>query len=165
MRNLRHFRLSVTGVLLSLIALALFSGCASAQTAESIPEPMPEPEKPAMPEKPVTPKLDDVIVTDKANGKTVSVKVGQRLFVRLPSNPSTGYEWSLDKTDEKLLAPDGETTFDVADANLEGAPTIQTLFFKAKGIGKVALELKYTRPWEKDKAPVKVYKITVNIVS
>ena len=68
------------------------------------------------------------------------------------------------KPTRKLLAPDGETTFDVADTNLEGAPTVQTLFFKAKSIGKVALELKYTRPWEKDTAPVKIYKITVNII-
>lgn len=158
MQNLRLFRFSAPGVLSPVIALALFSGCANAQTV------VPEPEKPAMPEKPVTPKLAGVIVTDKANGKIVSLKVGHYLLVRLPSNPSTGYEWSLDKTDEKLLAPDGETAFDVADANLEGAPTIQTLFFKAKSIGKVALKLKYTRPWEKDKAPVKVYKITVNIV-
>lgn len=159
MKNLRHFQLSVPGTLLPLFALALFGGCALAQTV------VPEPEKPAMPEKPVTPKLDDVIVTDKEDGKTVTVKVGQRLLVKLESNPSTGYGWSLDKTDEKLLAPDGEATFDVGDTNMEGAPTIQTLFFKAKGIGKVALELKYTRPWEKDTAPAKVYKITVNIVS
>ena len=159
MRNLRLFRLAAPGVLLPVIALAIFGGCANAQTV------VPEPEKPAMPEKPLTPKLDDVIVTDKENGKTVSVQIGQRLLVRLPSNPSTGYEWSLDKTDEKLLTPDGESAFDVAAANVEGAPTIQTLFFKAKSVGKIALELKYTRPWEKDAAPEKVYKITVNITS
>ena len=157
MRNLRLFRLAAPGVLLPVIALAIFGGCANAQTV------VPEPEKPAMPEKPVTPKLDDVIVTDKEGGKTVSLKVGQRLLVKLGSNPSTGYEWSVDKTDEKLLAPDGETAFDVTDNDLDGAPTIQTLFFKAKSIGKVALQLKYARPWEKDKEPAKVYKITVNI--
>ncbi len=157
MRKLRLFRLSVSGALLPTIALALFGGCANAQTA------VPEPEKPAMPEKPLTPKLDDVIVTDKENGKAVSVKVGQRLLVKLGSNPSTGYEWSVDKSDEKLLAPDGETAFDVTDNDLDGAPTIQTLFFKAKSIGKVALQLKYARPWETDKEPAKVYKITVNI--
>ena len=157
MRNSRSFRLAVPGVLLAVIAFALFGGCATAQTV------VPEPEKPAMPEKPVTPKSEDAIVTDKENGKSISLQVGQRLLVKLERNPSTGYEWSVGKTDEKLLAPDGETAFDVADANAEGAPAIQTLFFKAKSIGKVALELKYTRPWEKDKAPEKVYKITVNI--
>ena len=63
MKNLRNSRISVPGVLLPIIALALFSGCANAQAV------VPEPERPAMPEKPVTPKLDDVIVTDKKTEK------------------------------------------------------------------------------------------------
>ena len=135
---------------------------------EPVVEPIAQaPEKPA----PVTPdpkvdekpEMPDKVITDADKGKTVTVKVGQRLLVKLGSNPTTGYEWSVAKTDDKLLPSDGETTFDVPDTPIAGAPTVQTLFFQGKGAGKTKLELQYIRPWETDKAPNKTYAVEVVI--
>ena len=154
-------RLSFVGILLPLAAFTVVNGCASAQTAA--PEkPAPEKPAPATPA-PETSEMPDKIITETGNGHEASVKIGQRLLIKLGSNPTTGYEWGVAETDEKLLAPDGETEFDVPTSAMAGAPTVQTLFFKAKAKGKVALELHYARPWEKDKAPEKIYKVTVNI--
>lgn len=155
------FSISTLVLLLPVAALSFTSGCANAQTVAPPTETAPE--KPA-PAKPTAIAVPDKIVTEADAGKTATIKIGQRLLVRLPSNPTTGYEWSVAKIDDKILAPDGESQFDVPETPLPGAPTVQTLFFKAKSAGKIALELKYARPWETDAAPAKAYKVTINIV-
>lgn len=108
-------------------------------------------------------KMPDITLINADKGKTISLKVGQRLLVRLGANPTTGYEWSAAKLDEKLLALDGEPDFDVPETELAGAPTIQTLFFKAKSAGKLKLELQYARPWEKEVEPLSIYRVNIVI--
>ena len=107
------------------------------------------------------PKMTDITLIDADKGKTVQLKVGQRLLVRLGANPTTGYEWSAAKLDEKILAPDGEPEFDVPETELAGSPTVQTLFFRAKSAGKLKLELRYARPWEKDVEPLSIYRVNI----
>lgn len=154
MKNHRIHSVSTLRLLLPLTAFALVASCAVAQDAA--------PEKAApVANSNTTP---DKIISDAGNGATATLKKGQRLLVKLGSNPTTGYEWSVAKTDDKLLPTDGETEFDVPTTQMAGAPTVQTLFFKAKAVGKVVLNLQYTRPWEEDVAPAKVYKVTLNIV-
>lgn len=162
MKNYRIHSVSTLRLLLPLTAFALVAGCAVAQDAA----PAPEKSAPTEPAAPVanTNKMPDKIINDAGNGASATLKKGQRLLVKLGSNPTTGYEWSVAKTDDKLLPTDGETEFDVPTTQMAGVPTVQTLFFKAKAVGKVVLELQYTRPWEEDKAPAKVYKVTMNIV-
>ncbi len=175
------FSLSALGLLVPLATITPAFGCTPlAETTPSIaladdkpappatdapPAPV-TPDAPATPDAPTTPAaMSDKIIVKADKGKTIEIKVGQRLLVRLPANPTTGYEWSAANLDAKVLAPDEETIFDVPETPLAGAPTVQTLFFKAKSAGKLKLELQYTRPWEKDVEPIDIYKVNVVIIS
>ena len=162
MKNPTFPSLSVLGILMPLTAIALAGGCAAANIA--VPPIALADEKAPAPDTatpPAATEMPDLTIINADKGKTIKLKVGQRLLVRLPANPTTGYEWSAANLDEKILAPDGETEFDVPETEMAGAPTVQTLFFKAKSAGTIKLELQYIRPWEKDKAPVDIYKVNI----
>ena len=102
-----------------------------------------------------------VTVTEK-NTK-VSLAVGDTLLVRLESTPGTGYGWRTVVLDTKLLKQMGEPVMEDSGKKLLGAPEHQVFKFKAIAVGKTALELHYVRPWEKDKPPERVFKISVRI--
>ena len=53
-------------------------------------------------------ELDGVIVTEADDDGTVSVTQGQNLIAVLSSNPSTGYEWQVTRTDRRFGYPQVE---------------------------------------------------------
>lgn len=168
MKKTTLFSLSALSLLVPLATVASASGCVTPDV--TTPPATLTDDKPTPPAPDVAPdaatapdKMPDITLIDADKGKTIQLKAGQRLLVRLGANPTTGYEWSAAKLDEKVLAPDGETEFDVPETELAGSPTIQTLFFKAKSAGKIKLELQYTRPWEKDKEPLSIYRVNIVI--
>ena len=103
-------------------------------------------------------------VTDQDNGGIVHIPVGEFLVVRLASNATTGYSWSLVTDDSRVLPSDGKPSYESPRSQLAGAGGAQVFRFKASRIGETILELHYRRPWEKNSIPAKVYRLTVKIV-
>lgn len=73
--------------------------------------------------------------------------------VRLPSNPSTGYQWLLVKYDPALMLPPN-SYYVPAKTDMMGAPgyTIWCFQFKRTAFSypqKTRVLLEYKRPWEK----------------
>lgn len=95
------------------------------------------------------------------NGKTITVHVGDEIDIALDSNPTTGYQWAIDKNNETLL------TFKQSDysasSNLIGSGWTQTLKFVAKSAGSVNLQLKYWRSFEGDKSISQRFAVTIQI--
>lgn len=121
---------------LLLLALAMAFACSPAQRAKTI-------------------KLD---VSDA--GHRVELKKGQRLEISLEANPTTGYEWEVEKLDEQILRPVGEPEFK-PQSDLMGAPGVQTLHFQAVSAGQTTLRLMYHRRWEKGVEPLQTYSVEV----
>jgi inhibitor of cysteine peptidase len=86
-------------------------------------------------------------VTDADNGKTVQIKMGDVLEVRLSSNPTTGYEWYVQKQSTALLKLTGQS-WTQPPPGLVGAPTVQIIDFAPTGKGTGVLMLHYVRSWE-----------------
>jgi predicted secreted protein len=86
-------------------------------------------------------------VTDADNGKTVQIKMGDVLEVRLSSNPTTGFEWYLQKQSTALLKLTGQS-WTQPPPGLVGAPIVQILDFAPTGKGTGVLMLHYVRSWE-----------------
>ena len=42
-------------------------------------------------------------LTSADNGRTVDLRVGDQVTLRLPENPSTGYRWAVDAADASLV--------------------------------------------------------------
>ena len=95
------------------------------------------------------------------NGKTITVHVGDEIDVALDSNPTTGFQWAIDKNNETLL------TFKQSDysasSNLIGSGGTQTLKFVAKSAGTVNLQLKYWRGFEGDRSISQRFAVTIQI--
>jgi inhibitor of cysteine peptidase len=104
-------------------------------------------------------------MTKDDNGKTLKIKVGDVIRVKLKSNRTTGYSWALNgKTDEKVLKS-GEVEYKVDEhpAGMVGVGGNDFCTFTAIAAGKTEIALGYARPWEKDKDPAQSFKLTVEV--
>ncbi len=104
-------------------------------------------------------------MTRDDNGKTLKVKVGDVIRVKLKSNRTTGYSWALTgKTDAKVLKS-GEVEYKVDEhpAGMVGVGGNDFCSFTALAPGKTDISLGYARPWEKDKEPAQAFKLTVEV--
>ncbi|MGQ9595001.1 MAG: C1 family peptidase [Anaerolineae bacterium] len=109
---------------------------------------------------PVSPgPLDEVVITEAAEGTTVVLSRGQTLAIVLESNPSTGYRWDVAQAEPPVLRPLGAPLFRQKGPHL-GAPEEQTLRFTAVQPGEGWLRLVYHRPWE-EVPPAREFRLRV----
>ncbi len=83
-----------------------------------------------------------VIVTPDLKGNSTSLQVGDKLEVRIPTIPTSGYEWAAQDLDNAILIQDGTAVY-VEDSSPNSAGGIVTLTFNAVGAGKTTLNLLY----------------------
>lgn len=101
------------------------------------------------------------IVSDADKGLAVQLKAGDVLEVRLASNPSTGYQWTVDPQSTKLLKLTGQSQTDAAPG--EGRPIVQIFRFETKGKGTGTLLLHSMRSWEKADPNEEQYSLQVTV--
>jgi predicted secreted protein len=101
-------------------------------------------------------------VTDADNGKTVQIKAGDVLEVRLGSNPSTGYAWYLQKQSTTLLKLSGQSQTQSTQPGV-GRPIVQIFDFAPAGKGTGVLMLHYVRSWEPPDPNEQQYTLNVTI--
>jgi len=82
-------------------------------------------------------------LTGSDNGKTIQAHVGDEISITLDANPSTGYGWSVEKSDGTLLTL--KLSNFSASSSAVGSGGTQTLTFVAKSVGTANLQLKYWR--------------------
>jgi inhibitor of cysteine peptidase len=104
-----------------------------------------------------------VEMTRDDSGKTVTVRPGDTVQIKLKSNRTTGYSWALaGKLDEKVLKSEGnEYKVDEHPAGMVGVGGNDVWTFKALAAGRTEIVLGYARPWEKDKEPAQAFKLSV----
>ncbi len=95
------------------------------------------------------------------NGKTIQVHVGDEVDIALDSNPTTGFQWAIDKSNGSLLAL--KQSDYSASSNLIGSGGTQTFKFVAKSAGTVNLQLKYWRSFEGARSITRRYAVIIQI--
>ncbi len=109
-------------------------------------------------------EIKNLTVTEKDNGSRFELNRGNVLTLRLESNPSTGYSWQIAENDGKVMELMGEPTYETPERKLiVGGIEYRIYRFKALTRGTNVLELQYRRIWEKEKEPLKTFRITVKI--
>ena len=78
-------------------------------------------------------------------------KAPQTATVTLPSNPTTGYSWTVTQTNE-LFDITSEYTSEQT-GNIAGAGGYDTFTLTPKTDGETTVEFVYARGWEKEKDP------------
>lgn len=103
------------------------------------------------------------VFTDADQGATVQLKAGESFEVRLKSNPTTGYGWTVDLKSTPLVKLTGQSHTEPGQPGAIGRPIVQVFHFQAVGRGEGALLLRYTRPWEKPSAGDEQFSLHVSI--
>ena len=97
----------------------------------------------------------------------LSLSVGQVISISLPSNPSTGYSWSVaaqegDAAEVKLsVIPPPEPA--PGEEPLCGAPADTEARIVTMKPGQASFLLIYSRPWEKDVPPVQSLSLELSV--
>ena len=105
---------------------------------------------------------ETITLGDKDNGRSLTLRKGDTLIVKLGSQPGTGYGWRIAKNDAHRLKFLGESV-ESPDNGSEGGTELQAFRFEAQSSGSTVLELHYVRPWEKGVAPLKTYCLKVQV--
>lgn len=101
--------------------------------------------------------------------------VGEEFDIRLPSNPSTGYQWQVAALDEKVVRL-VDTRWEPqvgGEAGADGSPPApavgvggtSVLTFVGAADGRGVIRLVYVRPWEKGIAPARRADYAVEVLA
>jgi predicted secreted protein len=90
--------------------------------------------------------LPKFTLTKKDSGKTITLRVGDKIAIKLAETPSTNYLWDIEQTDSNILKCLGSKY--VQDPLSSEASGNRTFLFQALKPGTVHLKLKQWRLWE-----------------
>jgi inhibitor of cysteine peptidase len=99
-------------------------------------------------------------LTEVDLGRTVNVNVGDEIIIRLPSNPTTGYEWEIAALDEQRITSIA-STYEAPQDGALGQGGTEVIRFRADAAGESTLALKYWRPWEGDASIEDEFSVTI----
>lgn len=103
-----------------------------------------------------------VTVNGRSNGKTITVKKGYMLRVRLAANPSTGYSWYVTQLD-RALRPNGSRYVPRRPIRAGSGGTMIRDFLATK-VGRTRLRMLYARARDK-RRPARRFTLTVVVKS
>lgn len=107
-------------------------------------------------------------LSEKDDKKTVSVAVGGKVEIQLPSNISTGYTWRVESVSSTAVKQDGAVTYVSPKGSQNGPPVVgrggySLIKFDVVAPGQVTIKLEYARPWDKTNPPAKTFTITLDV--
>lgn len=106
--------------------------------------------------------MPDLILTQAHTGQSFSVHPGEVIAIQLKENPTTGYRWAIDISDNAILALQSSDYAVLPGTGIGGGGT-RTLTFKAERPGAVRLQLKLCRSWEGDSSIIDRYDVTIQV--
>ena len=109
------------------------------------------------------PPPKEVALDQKANGKTVPVVLGQTVVVRLKGNPTTGYQWTVQKIEGKAVKQVGKVEYVHGGGDAEGSGGVFVAAFQTIKAGAATITMGYLRPWEKKKPPIESFIVTLDV--
>ena len=101
-------------------------------------------------------------LTQADHGTSVEVAPGDVIVIRLPENPTTGYQWTVEKVDADTLALQ-RTEFSPAPEAGVGSGGGKTLTFKAQKPGTAHIQLKLWRAWAGDASIRDRFHVTIQV--
>lgn len=110
-------------------------------------------------------KLDLTCEKFSENPNIISVfkiEIGDKITVRLCSNPTTGFQWSYEMSGDTVLKEE-DHDFEEADSDVVGASGIDVLTFEGTAKGTTEVLMEYSRPWEGGTKKEWTYKMTITV--
>ncbi|UIE36792.1 protease inhibitor I42 family protein [Leptodesmis sichuanensis] len=106
--------------------------------------------------------MSDITLTNADNGKTLTLKPGQTLTLRLPENPTTGYRWSISSLNAQVLQLIDDR-FESSSAAAIGGGGQRVLTFQAQQPGQISLSLNNRREWQDAASPLESFTVMIQV--
>jgi predicted secreted protein len=122
--------------------------------------------------------LPSCIVTSRAIGVEIScnefnenphsirnefqVEIGDKITVKLCSNPTTGFQWDYETTVENVLKEE-DHDFEELEGDIPGAMGREIWTFEAVKKGTTKVQMEYSQPWEGGSKAEWAYMMTVTV--
>ena len=90
------------------------------------------------------------------------VEVGDKIRVKLCSNPTTGFQWDYEMTIEDVLKEE-DHDFEEPEGDGDGAAGIEIWAFEAVETGITEVQMEYSQPWEGGLKSEWTYNMTVTV--
>lgn len=102
-----------------------------------------------------------LVIIDNDNNQEFILSENEVFEVSLNSNPTTGYQWIIEKIDSSYLYQLGESEY-TSESTILGGGGIETYKFKTLQKGETELLLLYRRSWE-DEVPADSFHVKIII--
>ena len=111
------------------------------------------------------PAPNEIVLGREATGHYVEATIGQMITVRLPGNPTTGFEWVALPPDDAAVTVEaaGQYVADPAGAGVVGSGGTYVFHYMAERPGAAKIVLHYRRSWEK--SPTEIFHVLVRVSS
>lgn len=95
-----------------------------------------------------------------SNGKTIDIKCGKKLTIKLKGNATTGYTWALSDYDENLIKFI-DVHYVPLQSKSEGTGGEWVTNFEVISPGESEITFIYKRPWEKNNSSMQKFYVTI----
>ena len=90
------------------------------------------------------------------------IEVGDKIYVELCSNPSTGFKWIYEMSVDNVIKEEGYD-FEEPDSNVVGASGKEIWTFEAIEKGTTVIDMQYSQPWDGGIKGEWTYRINVTV--
>ena len=90
---------------------------------------------------------DEFTENPKSMQNDFQIEVGDKVYIELCSNPSTGFKWNYDLSADNVLKEEGYD-FEEPDGDVVGASGKEIWTFEAIGKGTTVINMEYSQPWQ-----------------
>ena len=90
------------------------------------------------------------------------VEIGDKIRAKLCSNPTTGFKWEYEMSNETVLKEE-DHDFEEPKGDVPGAAGIEVWTFEAVEKGTTEVHMEYSQPWEGGLKEEWTYTITVTV--
>jgi inhibitor of cysteine peptidase len=103
-----------------------------------------------------------ITLTRAEHGKSIEAQVGDRITVSLDENPTTGFRWAIDKSDDDVVTLKS-SEYAAASGSRIGGGGQRVMTFEARKAGVAVIHLKLWREWEGDQSITQRFAVTLRV--
>ena len=105
---------------------------------------------------------DDFTQHPKSIRNEFTIGIGDKVYVDLCSNPTTGFKWSYNMTGDSSVKQD-TYSYNAPDTGLVGASGAESWTFEGTQKGVATISFQYSQPWDGGTKDVREYLLTITV--
>jgi len=106
--------------------------------------------------------MSEIVVTRSDRGRTIDVRPGDVIVIRIEENLTTGYGWEIESGEGTVVALE-ESNYVEAAGMATGRSGMRLLRFIARAPGSQEVRLQLRRPWDPPDKTIEQFSITIRV--